>query len=159
MTGNRSHAALPGRRRWITIAAIAAILAIGAAVGGVGAALLLQNQRQPQPKVLTEATLEALPGWSGSTGQAIVEKAASGQRAVIVIVSESRPVAGYEEVWLISSDLKRLISIGVLSGQQGRFDIPADVNLKEYPIVDVSDEKLDGDPAHSGDSIVRGTLS
>ena len=74
-------------------------------------------------------------------------------------MSESRPVAGYEEVWLISSDLKRLISIGVLSGQQGRFDIPADVNLKEYPIVDVSDEKLDGDPAHSGDSIVRGTLS
>lgn len=32
------------------------------------------------------------------------------------------------------------------------------LSLADYPIVDVSSEKSGGNPAHSGDSIVRGTL-
>jgi len=35
----------------------------------------------------------------------------------------------------------------------------ADVDLKNYVLVDVSQEPVDGDPNHSGDSIVRGELS
>ena len=33
------------------------------------------------------------------------------------------------------------------------------VDLDEYSIVDISVEPIDGDPAHSGDSIVRGQLT
>jgi hypothetical protein len=33
------------------------------------------------------------------------------------------------------------------------------VDVGEYPVVDVSIEPTDGDPAHSGNSVVRGTLS
>ena len=37
--------------------------------------------------------------------------------------------------------------------------LPAQVDVGEFPVVDVSIEPADGDPAHSGDSVVRGTLS
>ncbi len=40
----------------------------------------------------------------------------------------------------------------------GAFTIPEDVDLTEYTVVDVSIEPDDGDPAHSGDSILRGDL-
>ena len=66
---------------------------------------------------------------------------------------------GYREVWLIADDLSSLTSLGVLEGSQGRFDIPDDLDLAAFPLVDVSQEPLDGDPAHSGDSIVRGPLT
>ena len=36
--------------------------------------------------------------------------------------------------------------------------VPAGVNLTDYPVVDVSLEPLDGNPAHSGTSVLRGTL-
>jgi hypothetical protein len=36
--------------------------------------------------------------------------------------------------------------------------IPDGLDLAEFPVVDVSREPLDGDPAHSSDSISRGTL-
>jgi hypothetical protein len=37
--------------------------------------------------------------------------------------------------------------------------VPDGVDTAEFPVVDVSAEADDGDPAHSGDSIVRGTLT
>ncbi len=45
-----------------------------------------------------------------------------------------------------------------LEGTEGRLPIPASVDLDDYAVVDVSAEPLDGDPTHSGDSIVRGIL-
>ena len=62
------------------------------------------------------------------------------------------------EVWLIKADASGLISIGFLDGDTGTFTIPDGVNLSEYPLVDVSAEPADGNPAHSGNSIVRGEL-
>jgi hypothetical protein len=32
------------------------------------------------------------------------------------------------------------------------------LDLRDYPVVDISREPLDGDPAHSADSISRGEL-
>ena len=48
---------------------------------------------------------------------------------------------------------------GLLEGSEGTFPLPAGVDLSEYSVVDVSREPSDGDPAHSGDSIVRGALA
>jgi hypothetical protein len=67
--------------------------------------------------------------------------------------------SGYQEVWLIAPDLSRLVSLGIMNSSSGRFDVPAGLDLSGYPIVDISDEPLDGNPAHSSVSIVRGTLS
>jgi hypothetical protein len=33
------------------------------------------------------------------------------------------------------------------------------VNISTYPVVDVSIEPADGNPAHSGNSVVRGRLA
>ena len=46
-----------------------------------------------------------------------------------------------------------------MTSESGTFAVPAGLDLGEYPIVDVSDEPVDGNPAHSSVSIVRGTLA
>lgn len=141
-------------RPWIAFAIAAAVVII--IVGGIAGTLLLQR---PTGTVLADAQLDPLPDWSGSTGTATVEAAENGHREVVVNLEPSADGSGFREVWLISPDLSGLVSVGVLAGSEGRFAIPDDLDLDEYPIVDVSEEPLDGDPAHSGDSIVRGSLS
>ena len=60
---------------------------------------------------------------------------------------------------LINKDGRRMISIGFVHGtEQQQFVIDPRLLDEGYVIVDVSREPLDGDPKHSGDSIVRGTL-
>jgi hypothetical protein len=66
---------------------------------------------------------------------------------------------GYLEVWLINSDGKRMVSIGVLRGDGSeRFPIPQILIDQGYVIVDISREGFDDKPEHSGDSLARGTL-
>ena len=48
-------------------------------------------------------------------------------------------------------------SLGLLD-DAGEYAIPADIDLSEFSVVDVSIEPDDGDPTHSGRSILRGTL-
>ncbi len=143
------------RRRRLLVSALAVVVSAGAIL--IATTVLAPKSEVPKPTVLAEARLKALPDWTGASGEAVVEKTGS-ERQIVVTVSEPRPVPGYREVWLISSNLTKMISMGVLVGTEGSFTIPADVNLADYPIVDVSSEKPDGNPAHSGDSIVRGTL-
>ena len=65
---------------------------------------------------------------------------------------------GFREVWLLTPDVKGLVSVGTLAGPSGRFALPAGLDLAEFSVVDVSEEQFDGNPAHSGNSIVRGAL-
>jgi anti-sigma-K factor RskA len=65
---------------------------------------------------------------------------------------------GFREVWLIKADASALVSLGVLEGSTGVFEVPDGIDLREYVLVDISLEPEDGDPDHSGDSIVRGEL-
>jgi hypothetical protein len=66
---------------------------------------------------------------------------------------------GYLEVWLINSDGKRMVSIGVLRGDgPERFPISQTLIDQGYVIVDISREGFDDKPEHSGDSLARGTL-
>lgn len=144
------------RRTWVLPVSIAASVALIA--GASGAVLLAQR---PTSTVLADVKLEALPDWDGASGDARIERSADGERDVVVTLATSAPASDrdYREVWLISADLSKLVSVGVLSGDSGTFSIPDGVDLADYPIVDISSEKVDGDPEHSGDSIVRGELS
>ncbi|TFC65048.1 anti-sigma factor [Cryobacterium sp. TMT2-15-1] len=85
-------------------------------------------------------------------------QAADGHREVVLDVTGVGTDTDLREVWLIEADASGLISIGVLDGESGRFAIPDGVDLSQYPLVDVSAEPDDGDPQHSGDSILRGEL-
>ncbi len=138
--------------RWLAIAAAAGIV-----IGG-GGATWWAGRSAPAPVVLEAAVLDALPAWSGATGAAKVEVAADGTRSLVVTLRGAKTDGGYHEVWLIDKGVTKLIGIGVLDGSTGTFALPPDLNLGEFPVVDISEEHFDGNPAHSGDSIVRGIL-
>jgi anti-sigma-K factor RskA len=142
------------RRRMSGLAAAAAVVLV---LGGVGAAWFALR---PVPvTVLASAQLDAFPAWPGSSGTALVEKQANGARVIALTLRTSAGDDGYREVWLISSDARELVSLGVVHGATGTFTVPDGLDLSKYDLVDVSSEPFDGDPTHSGDSIMRGQLS
>ncbi len=150
----RAHGRRARRRSWI------ALVAAAAAVAAIATAVTIGVQQRVADQVLATARLDALPGWEGASGDAALEESVGGGRDIRVRVDAAAAASdGYREVWLLSEDSTGLISLGVLDGAEGRFALPDGVELADYPVVDVSREQLDGDPAHSGDSIVRGSLS
>lgn len=140
------------RRSWGWVAAAAAA---GVLIGGVGTWAAVD--RQPSWDVLATAVLDPLPGWE-ALGSAQVETDSSGHRVLVVDLDDQQDDQGFREVWLLKPDVSGLVSVGTLEGTSGRFDLPAGLDLDEFSVVDVSLEQFDGDPAHSGDSIVRGAL-
>ncbi len=64
---------------------------------------------------------------------------------------------GFLEVWVIDEGVTKLVSLGPLR-PDGTYDLPDSVDPRDFPVVDVSVEPVDGDPTHSGDSRLRGTL-
>ena len=147
-------------RQLPTAPLLAAAAAVGAVAGGLGVwALTDGSADQPAPEVVATTPLEPLPTWDVE-GTASVEVAADGSRLLVVEVpgAGTGDGEGYHEVWLLDPDVTQLVSLGVLEGDSGTFAIPAGLELDELPVVDVSLEPYDGDPAHSGDSVVRGTL-
>jgi anti-sigma-K factor RskA len=132
--------------------ALAAGVAVIAGIGiGVGGTLLLGSDDQP----LAVVQLSPLAGKTGSGTAGLVD----GGRQLKVSASGLVAAGGYYEVWLINEDGKRMVSLGVLAaGHDGTFQVPGDLPAQGYRIVDVSLEPDDGNPAHSLDSVIRGTL-
>lgn len=135
----------------------AAWLAAGLAAGVAGTLVITQWPTGPtEPPTVAQAELEPLPGWA-ETGAAHVQDA--GDRRLLHVEVTGEVNDGVREVWLLDEDSQRLVSVGLLVGTEGTFDLPESIDLDEFVLVDVSREPLDGDPAHSGDSIVRGRLT
>jgi len=64
----------------------------------------------------------------------------------------------FYEVWMIDTNVEGMISLGGVSAD-GRIDLPDNVDHQRFPVVDISVEPFDGDPTHSGQSILRGVLT
>ena len=144
-------------RGWWPIAAAAAAVGIVAGIAlGAAAMGVFGTGAAPQTIVAT-AALDSFPGWS-ATGSAQLEEDGGGVRSLVVDLDAEVPATDVREVWLIRSDASGLVSLGLLEGASGRFMVPDGIDLDEFTLVDVSAEPVDGDPAHSGDSIVRGEL-
>jgi len=65
------------------------------------------------------------------------------------------------ELWLLEVDedgVTDLVSLGRVDGS-GRYAIPEGVDLDTFSVVDISVEPNDGNPEHSGASVVRGELA
>lgn len=147
------------RPRWLpaAVAAAVALIAGVAVAAGIG---LLGDDGEGAGEVLARAELSDadLPVASGVTGTADLRR--EGERLVLDLALPDLPGAGegtFYEVWLLAADATRLQPLGVTDGA-GRYQVPAGIDPRQYPLVDVSREPLDGDPAHSGDSVVRGAL-
>jgi anti-sigma-K factor RskA len=108
------------------------------------------------PPVVATATLGPLAD-PEATGTASIA-GAGGERELTVNLDSASEHDGFLEVWLLSPDASGLVSLGVLRGDTATFPVPDGLDLGEFPVVDISVEPFDGDPSHSGDSVVRGTL-
>ncbi len=146
------------RGRRVLALALAAVLAL---IVGIGVGLGWNRLSQPTPTVVGEAQLEpAAPDWTGSTGEATLERDADGQRELVVRMSTPRDVPGIRYVWVMDPTHTKMQPIGQLTATEGRFSVDSKVNLADFPVVDISEEPVnDVNPKHSGLSIVRGTLN
>ncbi|GAA3952277.1 anti-sigma factor [Actinoplanes auranticolor] len=154
---------LPQRRerRWVLpvlAAAAAAVLAIA------GTVTVQRFTDRPEPPAVTaKASLGRLGGAPVAAGGAAEVIEGSKLR---LDVRNLPLTTGYYEVWLIDpDDMTRMMAMGNLSSAalSGAADVvlplPPGADLNRYRLVDVSAEAYDGDAAHSGKSLLRGTLT
>jgi hypothetical protein len=139
--------------------AVAASLVVGAACGVLGSSLLDRNDpaATQATQVLAQVDLKNLKD-TAATGHALVVKTPTGPH-IRVDTSKLAPEQGaFYEVWLIDKDVKKMVGIGILHPGEDEFAVPNGVDLSQYPIVDISVQQP-GDPKHSGDSVLRGTIA
>jgi anti-sigma-K factor RskA len=142
-------------RRSRLLLAAAAALVVGAGIGAGAVALGTRDDG----RAVAAAALHPLDD-SGASGEARVLERKDGRRVIEVDLSARAPEDGYYEVWLLDRAVSRLMSLGVVQGgDTAVFELPPGLDLGEYPVVDVSIEPLDGNPAHSGVSVARGELA
>jgi hypothetical protein len=142
-------------RRWLSVVLL--LVAVGAAVAGLVAAGAYHggdagSPRPAEPKPLaSKAPLTALDGGS-ARGTAHI----SGQR-LDLSVSGLRRKARYQ-VWLYDS-IADAVPVGTFAGPSARVHprVPAGASRHRY--LDVSLEPSDGNPNHSGQSVLRAPLS
>ncbi|MET3425119.1 hypothetical protein BJ973_004331 [Actinoplanes tereljensis] len=142
--GRRSH--------WLLAAAAVVVLAVA------GTVVLNRIVRAPAETVTARATLKPLatvPADANGT----VRVLSGGEMRVDV---RNLPLtSGFHEVWLIDPDHPtKMIAIGNLTDRpDATLPVPPGVDMNRYRLVDISDEPHDGDAAHSGHSLLRGTLT
>jgi anti-sigma-K factor RskA len=143
----------PGLRRsrtpWLVAAAAAAV------VGVIAAGALTRDWSSDDSRVVASAALAPL-GVTGEGSAELVET--DGSLQLRLSTTDLDAGDGFLEVWVISSDVTGLISLGPLRSD-GVYDLPPGFDPAAFPIVDVSVEPIDGVPAHSGASVLRGELT
>jgi hypothetical protein len=153
-TAGRSHVVRPRPRRRRLALALAALVVVLAAVVTVAAAVV----RAQEPHVIAQAALVHLPGWSGAAGHVDIEQYPDGRKVVVVTTNLQPRASRSHEVWLMDAASGARVEVGFLRGESGRFPLPQHVDLRTYSYIDISAEPHDGNPAPSGQSIVRGPL-
>jgi hypothetical protein len=135
---------------WVLTAAAAVIVLV------VGAVFLALAGRGDDETVVAAARLEPLAAAEPATAE-LVEADGRLQLDMPLPTADLPATDGFYEVWLIDTEIQRLISLGPVR-PDATYAVPGGIDYRDFPIVDVSSPP-DGDPTHSGDSILRGTLS
>ncbi len=141
--GRRSTQVVP----WLAAAAVVALLA-GITGWWIGRA------DTPTGTSVASADLEALTTEGSATAELLDS---DGELVLEVAIDGVSPGDGYLEVWLVDPGITQLVSLGPVRSD-GRYVLPDGLNPAEVPVVDVSVEPFDGSPAHSGNSVFRGSL-
>jgi anti-sigma-K factor RskA len=152
-----------GRRgpRWAL--SLAAAAAVGLIVG-IGGTWSLTRSTTPTPTAspsqVSVAVLKPVDE-PAAKGTAVLSVASAGQRTITVSVANLPTPAGtFYEVWLMDPTDSKLVALGVLgTGGHGDYVVPAGLDLTLYSAVDVSLQPMNGSPAHSSTSAVRGSIA
>jgi anti-sigma-K factor RskA len=142
----------PRPRSWF-LAAAAAVIGLIIGVGVTTVAV------RDQAEVTSSTALEALPGHTGQGTAELVRD--QGRPELRVQINAPLTPDRYREVWLINTDGQRMYPLGVLPDDgRANYPLPPALSgqLQGFTIVDVSIEPYDGNPDHSRESQVRGTL-
>jgi anti-sigma-K factor RskA len=136
-----------------SLAVAAAIVLV--LVGGAGGALLFGDGDGDGDGAGRAVALAPVgDGPRGAHADARLEKA-----AMHLTVSGLARVAGggFYEVWMLR-DPTHLVALGsfrVGADGRARIDLPVTASPRRFPVLDISREPADGDPAHSGHSVLR----
>ena len=139
------------KRRWLVpVAAVAA-----AALIVVGIITVNATRPGDEPELIASVTLDVL-GDAGSGRAELVN--ADGVTQIRLETADLDAGDGFLEVWVIDPSVTKLVSLGPLR-PDGIYDLPEGLDPAQFPIVDISVEPVDGDPTHSGNSVLRGQLT
>jgi hypothetical protein len=156
--GRTGAEVLPFRSRRRPLLLVAASVALGAVVGA-GAVAVLSDGDGDGGGVQAVETVALDPlADNEASGRAQVVVRDDGSRALEVQLTAPTLDDGYYEVWLIEPSITDMVPLGIARSGTQTFELPADLDLGEFPVVDVSVEPLDGNPQHSGVSVARGQL-
>jgi Anti-sigma-K factor rskA len=155
--GRRARNAHRGRRgRGLAVGWGAGLAAASLAVGLLAGRAIWQPEAPPEP--VAQVALSTLDT-KQEEGEASVVRTGQDLDLKVATTTPLDAGDGYLEVWLINSDGKRMVSVGVLApGDEGSFPISQSLIDEGYVIVDISREQFDDAPTHSGDSLLRGTF-
>lgn len=130
-------------------------LAAAAAVVVVVAGALSWSLRSDDPAVVARVELELL-GEAGEGTATLTERDGTFH---LRLATGNLDVGDdtFVEVWIINPEVTEMYSLGPLR-RDGRYELPAGIDPAAFPIVDISIEPFDGDPTHSGNSVLRGRL-
>jgi hypothetical protein len=150
------------RRRW----AMPVLAAAAAAVLGIAGTVAVDRwltRPVAESAITAKASLSRLANAPATAQGAAQVVDGSGLR---LDVRNLPLTTGYYEVWLIDpDDTTKMMAMGnlpraALSGAEDVvLPLPPGADLNRYRLVDVSAEAYDGDAAHSGKSLLRGTLT
>jgi hypothetical protein len=144
------------RPMWWQRVGLAAAAALLGVAGTIGVGQLVS--RTDEPDVTVQADLGAFGTAPATAHGSARVLAADGTTQLHIHVVDLPPTDGFYEVWLINPNTGQMISVGILGDQSDvLLPLAATVDLTQYRLVDVSAEPLDGNPVHSGDSLLRGT--
>ena len=138
------------RRSHLLLAAAAAAVVVAAAAGAIAL-------NRDDDVVLASTPLSTLDT-GRQEGTASVVEQGDGTRWLRIQLRTPPPRDGYYEAWLADASAKGMVSMGSVRPGTTSLPVPDDLKLTDWPTVEVSVEPLNGDPAHSGVSLVRGQL-
>ena len=138
------------RRSHLLLASAAAAVVVAAAAGAIAL-------NRDDDVVLASTTLSTLDT-GRQEGTASVVEQGDGTRVLRIELRTPPPQDGYYEAWLADPSAKGMVSMGSVRPGTTSLPVPDDLKLTDWPTVEVSVEPLNGDPAHSGVSLVRGQL-
>ena len=135
----------------------ALLAAASVAVGLLAGRAVWQPAEAPASRDVAQVALSTLDT-KQDEGRATVVRSAGGLDLTVATTQPLDQKDGYLEVWLLNSDGRRMVSVGVLAPGEASFPISQRLIDEGYVIVDISREPFDDKPAHSGNSLLRGKL-
>ncbi|CAM5418559.1 hypothetical protein GCM10010329_79350 [Streptomyces spiroverticillatus] len=157
----RGPGAPAGRRRPAVLLAAAA-LGVGMVLGGAVTHVVLDGRPTSAPAPAVSGTRRSMVGLGparAAGGTVETREEAGDGRHIVLAVTGLPAIDGFYEVWLMDRTHRKLVALGVLH-LDGTATLPAPegIDLAAYPLVDISAQDDNGDPAHSGRSVLRGDL-